>query len=64
MPPLQTLPTVFWGKSPPHTPIPLGAFGSSIVAPAALDLGPQFGNPGSATDTCGLSTIEINALLL
>ena len=28
---------------------PLGAFGASILAPAALDLGPPFANPASAT---------------
>ena len=28
---------------------PLGAFGASILAPSALDLGPPFANPGSAT---------------
>jgi len=54
---------VFWGggtapaqthgerKRSPHTSPPsLGAFDASILAPAALDLGPRFANPGSATD--------------
>ena len=31
------------------TAYPGGAFGASILAPAALDLTPPFANPGSAT---------------
>jgi len=36
------------GNPLPH-PTLLGAFGVSILAPAVLDLGPPFANPGSAT---------------
>jgi len=46
--PPQTLHVVERGHPFP-IPHSLGAFGASILAPAALDLGPPFANPGSAT---------------
>ena len=52
MPPPQTPPALGRGIPLPKLH-PLGAFGASILAPAALHLGPPFANPGSATDaTC------------
>jgi len=43
-------PLLHWGGGYPlPKPHSLGAFGASILAPSALDLGSPFANPGSAT---------------